>query len=86
MVAMVSPGASDWEWWDECVPQKLRDAHNDGYRIVFFTNQAGMEKLKVTPQEFMKKAEAIIGELAIPVLVRVDICTVCILQISQCKM
>lgn len=61
-------GASDWEWWDECVPQKLRDAHNDGYRIVFFTNQAGMEKLKVTPQEFMKKAEAIIGELAIPVL------------------
>ncbi|XP_060082070.1 bifunctional polynucleotide phosphatase/kinase-like [Ylistrum balloti] len=62
-------GASDWEWWDDCVPQKIRDCHNDGYRIVFFTNQAGIEKLKVTPQEFMKKAEAIVGEIGIPVLV-----------------
>ena len=63
-------GASDWEWWDDVVPEKLRDLNKDGYRVVFFTNQAGIEKLKVKPEEIMKKVEDIIAELGIPVLVR----------------
>ncbi|KAJ8306571.1 hypothetical protein KUTeg_017116 [Tegillarca granosa] len=37
------------------VPQKLREINNDGYRILFFTNQAGIEKLKVKPEEIMQK-------------------------------
>ncbi|KAK3089365.1 hypothetical protein FSP39_003057 [Pinctada imbricata] len=65
-------GASDWEWWDDVVPQKLRDLHGDGYRVIFFTNQAGIEKLKVKPEEIMKKVEDMIAELGIPVL-----CYVC---------
>ncbi|KAK3591259.1 hypothetical protein CHS0354_010624 [Potamilus streckersoni] len=44
-------GASDWEWWNECVPTKLQKLHKDGYRVVFFTNQAGIEKMKVKPEE-----------------------------------
>ncbi|XP_005096369.1 bifunctional polynucleotide phosphatase/kinase [Aplysia californica] len=62
-------GSNDWEFWDEKVPEKLRELHKDGYRVVFFTNQAGIEKGKVTPQSFRDKAEAIIKELEIPVLV-----------------
>lgn len=61
-------GASDWEWWDESVPDKLRELHKDGFRVIFFTNQAGIEKLKVTPEELQRKIEAIIKELDIPVL------------------
>ncbi|XP_061169091.1 bifunctional polynucleotide phosphatase/kinase-like [Saccostrea echinata] len=65
-------GSSDWEWWDECVPQKLRDLNAQGYRVIFFTNQAGIEKLKAKPEDIMKKVEDMIAELAIPVL-----CFVC---------
>lgn len=63
-------GSSDWEWWDDCVPQKLKDLHSQGYRVVFFTNQAGIEKLKTKPEDIMKKVEDMIAELGIPVLVR----------------
>jgi bifunctional polynucleotide phosphatase/kinase len=38
--------------------------------VVFFTNQAGIEKLKTKPEDIMKKVEDMIAELAIPVLVR----------------
>jgi histidinol phosphatase-like enzyme len=46
------------------------ELHKDGYRIVFFTNQAGIEKLKVTPEVFMKKTEDIIKEIGVPIYVR----------------
>lgn len=62
-------GASDWEFWDEVVPSKLQELHHNGYRVVFFTNQAGIEKLKVKPEEFMKKTEAIIKEVGVPIYV-----------------
>lgn len=65
-------GPNDWEWWDGCVPQKLRDLNTQGYRVVFFTNQAGIEKLKTKAEDITKKVEDMIGELAIPVL-----CFVC---------
>ena len=65
----VVAGAKDWDWWDEAVPVKLRELNTDGYRVMFFTNQAGIEKGKVKPQEIMTKIEAIIEQLDIPVLV-----------------
>ncbi|KAK6179358.1 hypothetical protein SNE40_011740 [Patella caerulea] len=61
-------GAKDWEMWDDSVPAKLKELHKDGYRIVFFTNQAGIEKLKVKPNEIKDKIEAIIGSVGIPIL------------------
>lgn len=60
-------GSNDWEFWDESVPSKLKELYNDDYRVVFFTNQAGIEKLKVTPEVFMKKTEDIIKEIGVPI-------------------
>ena len=62
-------GSNDWEFWHEKVPSKLKSLHNDGYRVVFFTNQAGIEKQKTTPEVFKTKVEAIISAIGIPVLV-----------------
>jgi bifunctional polynucleotide phosphatase/kinase len=30
--------ASDWVWWNDQVPEKLKQLHHDGYKIVVFTN------------------------------------------------
>lgn len=38
--------------------------------MVFFTNQAGIEKLKTKAEDITKKVEDMIAELGIPVLVR----------------
>jgi bifunctional polynucleotide phosphatase/kinase len=79
-------GSNDWEFLYDCVPEKLRELHEDGYRVVFFTNQAGIEKDKVKPQSVKDKVEAIIKELGIPVVV--SACTlhryVVILTQSSC--
>lgn len=69
----LATGATDWEWWNPIVPSKLKQLHKDGYCVLFFTNQAGIEKLKVTPEELQKKVEAIIKELEIPVMVSSDL-------------
>ncbi|XP_046581207.1 uncharacterized protein F21D5.5-like [Haliotis rubra] len=61
-------GAKDWEFWDESVPAKMKELDEDGFRVVFFTNQAGIEKMKVKPAEIKDKIEAIITALDIPVL------------------
>ncbi|ESO88114.1 hypothetical protein LOTGIDRAFT_126696 [Lottia gigantea] len=61
-------GSKDWEFWDDSVPKKLQSLDKDGYRVVFFTNQAGIEKMKVKPEEIKDKIEAIIAALNIPVL------------------
>ena len=65
-------GSRDWEWWDDSVPGKLKSLDKDGYRVIFFTNQAGIEKLKVTIDEITIKIENIIKELGIPVYVSID--------------
>ena len=62
-------GVNDWEWWDASVPAKLQTLHGEGYRVVFFTNQAGIEKGRVKSDEITTKIENIIKELNIPVCV-----------------
>jgi len=60
----------DWKWWDSCVPAKLQNLHNEGYKIVIFTNQSGING---DPKDFQKgveikaKIDMIIHELKIPV-------------------
>lgn len=39
-------GRNDWEWWDDSVPEKLKSLHEDGFKIVIWTNQGGIEKNK----------------------------------------
>ncbi len=62
-------GASDWTWWHDNVPTLLKELHDDGTQVMFFTNQAGIEKGKMKPQEIMRKIEDIIDKLDIPILV-----------------
>lgn len=65
-------GSKDWEFLYDCVPDKLLQLDKDGYRIVFFTNQAGIEKDKVKPETIKDKIEAIIKSLGITVQVLIS--------------
>lgn len=60
-------GAKDWKWLYSNVPGKLKELHDEGYRIIFFTNQAGIEKHRVSPTEIITKVNDIIETLDIPV-------------------
>jgi bifunctional polynucleotide phosphatase/kinase len=60
---------SDWKWFDKCVPERLRELHKDGYRVVFLTNQGGIEKKNTTFKDLKTKFEAMLTELDIPVFI-----------------
>jgi bifunctional polynucleotide phosphatase/kinase len=71
--------ATDWKWWDNQVPGKLKELyHNDGYRVVILSNQAGLT-LNFEPNykgpkaaaqkrvsEFKQKCNAILSNLDLP--------------------
>lgn len=61
--------SDDWTWFDKCVPVKLKELHNDGYRVVFFTNQGGIEKKRAKFSDLKYKFENMITQLEIPVYV-----------------
>ena len=65
-------GPNDWKFLLDCVSAKLKDLHTSGTKVVFFTNQAGIEKKKVDVQELQKKFEDIVNSLGIPVQVFVS--------------
>ena len=69
---MLSSGSKDWQWLYECVPDKLKELHKNGYRVVFFTNQLGIEKLKVKPEELQRKIEDMIEQIGVPIFVSFD--------------
>jgi bifunctional polynucleotide phosphatase/kinase len=70
--------ATDWKWWDRCVPGRLKQLYNDdGYRVVILTNQAGLtlhpDPKAKTPKShaervprFKQKANAVLSQLDIP--------------------
>lgn len=60
---------SDWKFLFDCVPAKLKELHTKGTKVVFFTNQAGIEKKKTLVHELQTKFEDIINQLGIPVQV-----------------
>lgn len=55
---------ADWRWWHPTVPDKLRELHERGYKIVVFTNQGYKDDSKHT--EMMNKFGDIIGQLKLP--------------------
>jgi len=59
----------DWKWFDKSVPQKLKEITDNGFRVVFITNQAGLEKGKLKLSDMKSKFEAIVSQLDIPVFI-----------------
>ena len=69
MLHFLAAGKNDWQWLYDCVVTSLRKLHDDGFQVVLFTNQAGIEKMKVKPEDLMEKIDAIVMELEIPCFV-----------------
>ncbi len=65
-------GPSDWVFLYDCVPQKLKELNDEGNKVVFFTNQAGIEKGKANPLDLEKKFEDIVNAVGIPIQVFVS--------------
>ena len=62
-------GKDDWKWLFQCVPVELKKLHDDGYKIVFFTNQGGVEKGKVDIESLKQKFINVSEELGFPIQV-----------------
>jgi bifunctional polynucleotide phosphatase/kinase len=59
--------ADDWMFLSKIVPITLQKLNEDNYTIVFFTNQMGISRGKVTLNELSNKFNAIINELDIKI-------------------
>jgi len=57
----------DWLWWHESVPKKLKGLHNDGYKIVIFTNQAGIAKGRTSYDTIAGKIKDMSRDLGLPI-------------------
>lgn len=65
--------ASDWQFLYPEVPKKLQDSYNiDGFKIVLFTNQAGVSKGKTDLGEWKGKIADILKKVGIPIQVFVS--------------
>uniref|UniRef100_A0A1I8A4L9 Polynucleotide kinase 3'-phosphatase n=1 Tax=Steinernema glaseri TaxID=37863 RepID=A0A1I8A4L9_9BILA len=60
---------NDWKLWHDSVPQKLRKAHEEGFKVVIFTNQKGVQAGKLTTTNLKKKMHSILAKFDIPVQV-----------------
>lgn len=47
--------ASDWVWWNEAVPKKLKTDYQAGYKIVIISNQGGVSSGMVTSNTLKSK-------------------------------
>lgn len=57
----------DWKMAGGTVVPTLKSKHKDGFKIVIFTNQAGVSSNKTTVPDIKKKIENVIEGLGIPV-------------------
>ncbi|KAI8145050.1 polynucleotide kinase 3 phosphatase-domain-containing protein [Fennellomyces sp. T-0311] len=59
--------SGDWQWWHTSVPDTIKQLYEDGYKIVIFSNQNGLNTSQRV-QSFRHKVETITGQLQVPVL------------------
>eukprot|EP00301_Raphidiophrys_heterophryoidea_P009772 c1456_g1_i1.p1 GENE.c1456_g1_i1~~c1456_g1_i1.p1 ORF type:complete len:470 (-),score=145.51 c1456_g1_i1:100-1443(-) len=65
----------DWRLFDPCVPAKLRALHEEGYKIVIFSNQNGIAKGKTTAKDVQHKVNKLVtacSDVPIQVLMATD--------------
>lgn len=48
-------GRNDWKWIFPEVPVRLKKLHDEGYKVVIFSNQGGIEKKKVNAKDVCGK-------------------------------
>ncbi|CAK93378.1 unnamed protein product (macronuclear) [Paramecium tetraurelia] len=58
--------ANDWQWWNPKVIPTIQDYFKQGYSIVIFTNQNGIEKGHTKESDIKTKIESLQKELKIP--------------------
>jgi bifunctional polynucleotide phosphatase/kinase len=58
---------NDWKIAFGNVPGKLKQMHNDGYKIIFMTNQAGISRGNVNLEDMKTKMVRIVNKLGVPV-------------------
>ncbi|XP_059622603.1 uncharacterized protein F21D5.5 [Phlebotomus argentipes] len=59
----------DWQLAFAEVPGKLKKFHTEGFKIVFFTNQAAISKKKLRIEDFTGKVKRIVAKINVPVQV-----------------
>lgn len=59
-------GPTDWKFFNAKVIPKLTSLKSEGYKIVVFSNQAGIEKKKTKADDIQKKVLAMIDALGFP--------------------
>jgi len=59
-------GRNDWKWWDDRVIPKLKELYEDGFKIIIFTNQGGIEKNKTNKSDITGKITDLAEELGFP--------------------
>ncbi|XP_071953496.1 uncharacterized protein F21D5.5-like [Antedon mediterranea] len=65
-------GPKDWQFMNDEIKPKLQNIHHDGYKVVIFTNQRGIEKQHTNIKHFKTKCEDIISAIDIPIQVFVS--------------
>lgn len=65
----------DWRLLYPSVPRVIEEYHSNGFKIVFFTNQKGIQVGKVDANSFKQKIEAICARIKDPVQVFVSLGT-----------
>lgn len=70
--------ASDWRWWHDTVPTKLRDLHAQGFRLILLSNQGAVNlkddpkllaKDSVSLMRFKSQLSVILDQLDLPITI-----------------
>lgn len=61
--------STDWQLWSNSIPKKLKEYHQQGFKICIFTNQKGISTNKCNPKDFKAKINNIINRIGIPIQV-----------------
>lgn len=65
--AKFAKNATDWKWWNDKVPEAIKDLAKQGFRVVIFTNQGGITKGHAKAADIKQKIQDIQAKLNIQI-------------------